>query len=467
MHKGPRMSRRIPVVGAAAPVLVASALLAGLVAGAGCGLIKRPDMTRQAMIADLRTPPRPVILLHGFLGSKLRDSATGKVVWGKMSNVLMGGDSDMLALALDGDDAEAPGERVEAFQIYDSLWGVEYYREILRSLRTAGGYQIGDMEDPNPGDNAFVFVYDWRRDNVETARLLAEAIDRLKARVGLPDLRFDLLTHSQGGLVARYYLMYGGAPLPSDDQPLEPTMEGAANVEKVIMFGTPNRGCLEALKILHLGVKKIFRPIRPEIVFTMPSVFEMLPPRGSVLFADEEGNPLDLDLYDPRTWIEQEWSVFARDARRRLGKKADDPEALEERLVAALEKSLHRADLFQRAIDAPLPTDRARHLDYYAFGSDCINTLKTAIVTDRRGKKDLLFDDKKFRDKAIADRIARVLYGPGDGTVLMQSLLDMPDGRQGKIDFNSAFFVCETHGVLPNDPIFQNNLLYVLLWSRD
>ena len=71
--------------------------------------------------------------------------------------------------------------------------------------------------------------------------------------------------------------------------------------------------------------------------------------------------------------------------------------------------------------------------------------------------------------------MARILYGPGDGTVLMQSLLDIPDSpagkppvlpaRTGAIDLDSAFFVCESHGLLPNDPIFQNNLFYLLLWD--
>ena len=57
----------------------------------------------------------------------------------------------------------------------------------------------------------------------------------------------------------------------------------------------------------------------------------------------------------------------------------------------------------------------------------------------------------------------------------MQSLLAIPDRKGedapaastagGPVSFRSAFFVCGSHGVLPNDPIFQNNLLYLLLWQ--
>ena len=31
----------------------------------------------------------------------------------------------------------------------------------------------------------------------------------------------------------------------------------------------------------------------------------------------------------------------------------------------------------------------------------------------------------------------------------------------------SAFFICASHGLLPNDPIFQNNLFYLLLYESD
>ena len=82
-------------------------------------------------------------------------------------------------------------------------------------------------------------------------------------------------------------------------------MSGDAHVDKVFLLGTPNRGCLESLKILHVGVKKVFRPMRPEVVFTMPAVYQMLPPKGSLLFADAEGRPLDIDLYDPDAWIRE------------------------------------------------------------------------------------------------------------------------------------------------------------------
>ncbi|HZI94437.1 MAG TPA: hypothetical protein VFE84_09350 [Patescibacteria group bacterium] len=442
---------------------------------AGCGILKKPDMTHTTRIASLNKPPHPLILIHGFIGSKLRDVKSHKVVWGTMANVLMGGDTDDLALPLD----ESAQDGLEAYQIYASLWGRDFYREILRSLRAAGGYQIGDIDHPMPGDNAFVFIYDWRRDNVETAQRFAATIERLKHALGRPDERFDLLTHSQGGLIARYYIMYGDQDVLKTGASFEPTMAGAANVNKVIMLGTPNRGCLESMKILHLGLKKVFRPMRPEVVFTMPAVYQMLPPKGSQVFADVEGRPLSLDMYDAATWVREGWSAFDPEAqarmRRRLAKAEhrDGGIALEEFNARArdfLARQLLRADLFHQALDAPEP--ERSDMSYYAFGGDCLNTLKAAIVMNKSGRHQLFFDDERLRDVKQAGMLDSVLYGPGDGTVLMQSLLAIPDGAEaradrkpeGSVSFRSAFFVCGSHGVLPNDPIFQNNLLYLLLW---
>ncbi|MFQ5700297.1 MAG: hypothetical protein ACE5HU_00445 [Acidobacteriota bacterium] len=448
-------------------------LTAGLLGG--CGILKKPDMSRTASIAKLRKPRHPLILIPGFLGTKLKDPETGRVVWGKMSNVLLGGDDDILALAPGADDTDVQGERVEPFAIYDSLWGVEYYRKIISTLRSAGGYQIGDIDDPRPGDNAFVFIYDWRRDNAGSAQRLAKAIEHIKAALGDETLTFDLLAHSQGGLIARYYVKYGGAPLADSGPPPRPTMVGAGNIHKVIMLGTPNQGCLQALKILHVGVRKVFRPIRPEVVFTMPSVYQMLPPPGATIFADMEGQPVPLDLYDPDTWVKEGLSAFSRDAQQRLRRKVrkgalpdQSMDELNRRFRRLLEWSLNRAKRFRAALEAP--AEVGSDVAYYAFGSDCMQTPRAALLVHRKGRKEVVFDHDRIPGNRITPKLSKALYGAGDGTVLMESLLELPDKGQGprsdeeeSVRFQSAFFVCESHGVLANNPIFQNNLFYVLL----
>ena len=91
------------------------------------------------------------------------------------------------------------------------------YRNILVSLGI-GGYRdqtLGEAGTVDYGDEHFTcfqFDYDWRRDNVENAQRLHRFIlDRkqyiqreLRTRYGVErdDIRFDIVAHSMGGLVA-------------------------------------------------------------------------------------------------------------------------------------------------------------------------------------------------------------------------------------------------------------------------
>ncbi len=448
-------------------LVLAAATAAG---SASCAGRRPPDITQAVALAGTESPRPAMILIHGFMGSRLRDPHTHRVAWGTMANVLLGGDRDDLALAMDGRTDGVPGERLVPWQIYESLWGVDYYREALRSLEENGGYRIGDIHHPRPGDNAFVFLYDWRRDNVDSARQLAAAITRLKRLRGDPEERFDLVAHSLGGLVARYYIKYGSRDVLRDGAPFAPTMAGAPHVNRVILAGTPNQGCLEALRSLHRGIRKGFRPMRPEVVFTMPAVYQMLPPPGAAVFADSSGAPVHLDLYDPDTWERWGWSVFSPETQRRIARRLDDDDAALKRRNAQmrsfLEGRLRNARLFREALDAPEP-EEAR-VQYHAFGGDCLSTRKAAIVAQRHGEPELLFDDDQIRSAAARDRVAAVLYAPGDGVVTTQSLLGVSGGADREhVNLDSSFFVCGQHGVLTNHPEFQDNLLQLLLKLED
>ena len=456
-------------------IALAGALALGCLSA--CGILRKPDMNRTAGIARLRKPRHPLIIIPGFLGSKLRDPVTGKVLWGTMGNVLSHPESYRLAFPL-GESGLSDRE-LEPYAIYDSLWGVEYYRKILRTLQQAGGYQLGDIRDPRPGDNAFVFAYDWRKDIVDSAILFSQAVDHLKAALGDPDLRFDLVAHSQGGLLARYYAKYGDLDVLSGSLPAAPTGAGAENLNKVILLGTPNQGTLEALKILHQGVKKVFRPMPPAVTFTMPSLYEMLPPDGINSFAGLEGDPIPMDLYDPQTWVDNHLSVFAeggldllREAMRAAGTTQESGKPTPDEAREFLRRNLDRARRFQAALAAPAPA--GKEVIFHAVGSDCIPTLKTAVVMEEKGGRRIYFSSQGHRRESIEKKMAKVLYGPGDGTVLMESLLYLPEspgadsaGGSGGDNLASSFFICESHGLLPNDPIFQNNLFYLLLYDSN
>ena len=55
----------------------------------------------------------------------------------------------------------------------------------------------------------YVFTYDWRQDNVKTVQKLDELIEQIRLDYKDPALRVDVIAHSMGGLVVRYYERYG------------------------------------------------------------------------------------------------------------------------------------------------------------------------------------------------------------------------------------------------------------------
>ncbi len=88
---------------------------------------------------------------------------------------------------------------------------------LRRYCRQSGGYTEESIDDPTDSlkDKFFVFPYDWRRDNVETARILVQKLEALKRKTGEKDIKFDIVAHSMGGLIARYAAMYGNKDLIS------------------------------------------------------------------------------------------------------------------------------------------------------------------------------------------------------------------------------------------------------------
>src|SRR6185436_5951795 len=100
-------------------------------------------------------------------------------------------------------------------------------------------------------DTFYVFPYDWRRDNVENAQVLVRKIETLKRRLGKPNLKFNVIAHSMGGLIARYAAMYGAADLSASAP--QPTWVGDKHFNKIFLLGTPNEGSIMSLNALLNG----------------------------------------------------------------------------------------------------------------------------------------------------------------------------------------------------------------------
>ena len=98
-----------------------------------------------------RRPKTPVIFIPGITGSKLRDKATGKTVWGKASNFYGPRDGGR-RLAVPLVDRPGPGEVIEAFEIIEkmTLLGVirvKVYGPLIDAL-VHNGYVRGNLLEP-------------------------------------------------------------------------------------------------------------------------------------------------------------------------------------------------------------------------------------------------------------------------------------------------------------------------------
>src|SRR5215216_1829973 len=288
----------------------------------GCGARRTPDLGRIFAGVRERKGKRPVIVIPGILGSSIVNRRTGEVVWPSAFR----SDVDGLSLPTTPDlvnnrDELVAARIVEAAKLAKIAPEVYVYHHLLRALEDYGGYREGDWANPSEGgdqDTFYVFAYDWRRDNVESARLLVKRVEALKLKLGRPDLRFNIVAHSMGGLVARYAAMYGDRDLPEAGEAPRPDWSGASFVGKLFMFGTPNSGSMEALSVLLEGYSvteglrrrvRLLNKLSREDVMTVPSIYQLLPHGAQARFLDRDLRPLSVDLYDPAVWRRYGWSA--------------------------------------------------------------------------------------------------------------------------------------------------------------
>ncbi len=438
----------------------------------------KPDLGEIYKEAKERKGKRPIIIIPGILGSELKNKDTGEKVWFSFSR---SNDEDLdLPIALNlrlSKDNLVPGDILREVDLR-ILPNVKIYQGLIETLTKYGGYEEASWDQPPVSleDKFFVFPYDWRRDNVETAQYLLEKITDLRTKTKNPDVKFNVLAHSMGGLIARYAAMYGMADL--NDGPPKPTWEGEKYFAKIFFFGTPNEGSAEALHALMKGksalggsVKIPFvRFLTPVVIATMPSVFQLLPHSQSARFYDEDLNPIKIDLYDIANWRKYGWAIYSDD-----NSLDRFTEAETGRLEQYLELVLTRAKRFHEALNAY--TAKRVSVGMFLIGSDCSATLDAMVIykdakTDRW---ETLTKASSFRNskgvKITSDQLKSILYSPGDGNVTRRSLMAGTIGANRKnsilfdsaLPLTSALFICEDHEKITNNPTIQNNVLTALV----
>ncbi len=467
----------------------------------------------QSLAFAQSTGKDPVIIIPGITGSTIIDPKTEKTVWfsvrrSKTDDLRLPMTSPILTRDRDSLRAVDIIRKVELPVLPD----IEVYQGIIDALE-GRGYHEAKWDHPQAADVYYVFPYDWRRDNVENAQALMVKILSAKRVLRRPDLKFDIIAHSMGGLIARYAAMYGSADLPPEGRAPKPTWSGASNINKLMMFGTPNEGSFEALQALLYGDPIIANrklplidDLRPEDVITIPSLYQLLPHRGSAVFFDANLKPTTVDIYNPATWAKYEWGAIndpkflgklkdaARLARRDssikpepLKKDANADDRLLSRTTYAQVRSyfaavLSRAKRFHLALDAPV---KSIPIQIYAYGGNCEPTTTAAIImrNDKKDRWDTIFDAKDIKTAdgrtVKKDDIKALIYAPGDGRVTQRSLLTMDQTRTempattgtdtfagGLFTPTSTLFGCSTHTRLFLDKPIQDSFLSALVVAK-
>jgi len=423
----------------------------------------------------------PVILVPGLMGSNLVDRESGKPVWGafRSGSVDTSTAAGRRTLALpmaegmplrelrDGVVPDGVLDRMR-FSLLRLPFSLKAYSDILLTLSLAG------FRDENLGHAAgavygqdhftcFQFDYDFRRSNADNAARLDDFIRekedyltkeyRKRGIARTQPIKFDLVAHSMGGLLVRYYLRYGRAPLPADGTLPAITWAGAQKVGRVILVGTPNAGSAETLEKLTQGMHLPFvANYSPALLGTFPSIYELLPrPRHKILVAAGAGSP-PVDFMEAAEWERRGWGLAdpGQDGiLQQLLPEISDRATRRRIALDHLEKSLRNARQFHAALDAPAVPPPGTTLSLVA--GDAIPTAAVMRIGPH-GQPEIL------------SRAA------GDGVVTRSSaLMDERTGGplttrlQSRITWDYVLFIASGHREMTGKPEFIDNMLHLLL----
>lgn len=440
----------------------------------------------------------PVVVIPGILGTRLVQEDSGRIVWGAFTYGAADPDNPEGArlvalpmregapLAERRDEVKPDGvlTTLEANVAVLKITALRPYQSIIQTLaagryidrgiaRATAGPRAGQprsgFDDAGTHFTCFQFDYDWRRDISEQAPRLHHLISEASAlataaRDGhngtapAEPVKVDIVAHSMGGMVLLYYLKYGTAPLPEDGSLPPLTWGGAKLVRNAVFVGTPSAGSVLSLKQLVEGAE--FAPIaptyRPAVLGTMPAIYQLMPRQRHAPVVDASTSE-PIDIYNPEEWVRHRWGLAdpgQAEFVQWLLPDVTDAEARRRIALDQLGHCLRRAEQLHRALDTP--TETPLGLELHLFAGDAERTPARVAV-----------DPKTSRLRVDA-------FAPGDGTVTRASAL--MDERQGgewtprlrsPIRFDSVRFLPQDHIGLTADPVFTDNLLYLLLERAD
>jgi len=445
MARKSKLQRPDPKGGRGARVV--QALLALVVCLAGCG------RGSQGIPAEFPRPAArdrvPIVLVPGIsreVASVLRGG-----VLAPFSAMALRTDAEAVAHL---GDPRFPADRIAAMDAPAMLdralrrTDVRGLQGLVDHLVREEGYVRGNPDQPRDKDypenpaaeredrtrvaSLFVVYYDWRRDLAESACVLADRIARIRAATGAS--RVHLVAHSHGGVVARYYLRYGGRnAVRNRDCPVaDGTMAAAVNApggqgtDRAVFLGAPLHGSVLAFRtlledfnlfgFLSLGLR--------DAVFTMPLAWQLLPQ------AERDGR---VPLYALRTWVDRGW----------LPDGAQDAGRL--RFVEAM---LARSLALQESLAGRHPAEEA--VPRLVVGGECRPTPTRAIARA---------DGVQFLARGQTDHpLFAEATAPGDGVVTAESATGLPPAPT-----LTVLTTCTGHSTYFQDPDLLVRVIRFLL----
>lgn len=217
----------------------------------------------------------------GILGTKLCEG--GSLIWGGINSLRH---FARLRIQAGTADAITPCGLVDRISLLGPFWAIHQYDDILSTFKTLGYEE---------GKTLFVFPYDWRQSNFETAKALQTFVD------GAPQLRntqFDIVSHSMGGIVTRIYLIRLG---------------GSAKVRKAVYLATPFAGSMNALATLSNGWGSFANILAGGIdtirrtIFSLPSFYELFPRYDRCCRIGSEASAQPINIFDFDIWKRYDW----------------------------------------------------------------------------------------------------------------------------------------------------------------
>ncbi|MEK7546709.1 MAG: PxKF domain-containing protein [Patescibacteria group bacterium] len=336
-------------------------------------------------VPPFETPKEPVVIVPGIMGTRLNRVSDGVEVWPNGRQMLESlSDNYLDDLKLSSSGEQIPGKEMRASSIIEqesvSFLKFDFYKNLIDNLQ-ADGYVSSTT--------LFTFPYDWRLDIGENLNNFNSKIN--EAISHSPNGKINIIAHSMGGLLVKDYLQ---------------SITDTSFVDKLILAGVPQLGAPLAFKLFNygdnLGMGWSIFGLNPnkakDISQNMLGVYELLPSREYVQQQIEGGYVFNQASGDIALNFEQTKQLMASSSRN----------------ITLLDA----ADNFHKSLDNVSVSVPGV---YNLVGCQNSNTVKKFTIED--------------------DGVVDIIRGNGDGTVPLESALNLSDA------YNNYFLLNSENGV--------------------